>query len=184
MITLVETPIAGLYKVHTSPARDKRGRFSRIYCRSEFASVFPEPDFDQINLSRTEGRGTVRGLHFQHAPFAETKLIRCIRGHVFDVAVDLRRDSPTWLCTFPVELSEDSDTEILIPKGCAHGFQVLSESCELLYLHTATWNQLSEGGVRFDDPALAIEWPLPAENVSDRDLGFRLIDQHFAGVRL
>ncbi len=164
-----DTPIAGVRVVQTRTLGDARGSFVRVFCAEQLAAAGAPLAFVQINLSRTRAAGTVRGLHFQRPPAAEAKLIRCLRGRVFDVAVDLRRGSPTFGHWFGVELAADNDTEILIPQGCAHGFQALTDDVELLYHHTAPYTPALEGGVRFDDPALAIDWPLPARNVSARD---------------
>ena len=123
----------------------------------------------QVNLSRTEAVGTIRGLHLQAEPHSEAKLVRCLRGRVWDVAVDLRQDSATYGQWHAVELSPDQGNALLIPEGCAHGFQVLEPGSELLYLHSGAWEPEAETGVRWDDPTLAIAWPLPAGGLSERD---------------
>lgn len=177
------TPLAGLAMVTGEPRVDERGRFVRVFCAEEFASTRPGLNFTQVNLSRTAQRGTVRGMHFQRPPAADAKLVRCVRGAVFDVAVDLRADSPTLLRWHAVELSASAESGIFIPEGFAHGFQALTDEAELLYLHTAAYAPALEGGLRHDDPRLAICWPLPARNLSARDLSFALIDNSFAGLR-
>jgi len=123
-------------------------------------------------------------LHFQYAPFAEMKLVRCLRGRVFDVAVDLRARSGTFLSWHAEELSKDNYQMMVIPEGCAHGFQVLEPDSELLYLHTAPYAPSSEGGVAFDDSRLAINWPLPPTDISKRDRGFPYIASDFTGLEL
>ena len=123
----------------------------------------------QVNLSRTESVGTIRGLHFQSAPFSEAKLVRCLKGSVWDVAVDLRRDSLTFGKWQAVYLTPERCNAFLIPEGCAHGFQVLEQGSELLYLHSSRWVPESDSGVHWDDPCLAISWPLPPTGLSDRD---------------
>jgi dTDP-4-dehydrorhamnose 3,5-epimerase len=128
----------------------------------------------QINVSRTNVPGTIRGLHFQRAPAAETKLVRCLRGKVFDVAVDLRPESKTYLQYHAEILEPTKKNMLVIPEGCAHGFQVLEGESELLYLHTAPYSPEFEGGVRYDDPSLNIVWPMPAIGVSERDSGLPL----------
>jgi dTDP-4-dehydrorhamnose 3,5-epimerase len=178
------TPLRGVYLVHTSPKGDSRGRLTRVFCSTEFAASGRQFQVVQTNLTRTNGVGTVRGLHFQRPPDAEAKLIRCLSGRIFDVAVDLRAHSSSFLKWYAVELSEDSETELLIPEGCAHGFQVLSDTCALLYHHTAPYSPQSEGGIRCDDPALGIRWPVPITHRSERDSSFPLIDESFASVRL
>ena len=129
----------------------------------------------QVNHSRTEVVGTVRGLHLQAPPHSEAKLVRCLRGRVWDVAVDLRPGSATWGRWHATELSPDRGNALLIPEGCAHGFQVLEAGSELLYLHSGAWVPEAETGVRFDDPQLAIQWPLPPLGLSGRDHGLPLL---------
>jgi dTDP-4-dehydrorhamnose 3,5-epimerase len=176
------TPLDGLHVIETAPVSDQRGRFSRIFCELDFAPIRPSLHFTQINLSETSSAGTIRGLHYQTAPVAESKLIRCLRGRVFDVAVDLRRDSPTFLRWHAVELSEDNNCEVFIPEGFAHGFQSLTDEAHLLYLHTVAWTPTHEAGLRHDDPRLAIAWPLPATAISTRDRSYPKIDGAFAGT--
>lgn len=176
------TPLAGLFEVETAPVGDARGRFTRVFCDGELAAIRPGLHIAQANLSETARRGSVRGLHFQHAPAAEAKLVRCLRGRIFDVAVDLRRGSPTLLRWHGVELSADNQRQLFIPEGFAHGFQALEDGVELLYLHTAAWSPAHEAGLRHDDPRLGIAWPLPPDHLSPRDAGFPLLDENFAGV--
>ena len=168
---LTPAPLAGMWTVQTRPSGDERGSFRRLFCSEAFAAIRPDLRFVQVNLSITAQRGTVRGLHFQTAAHAEAKLIRCLRGRVFDVAVDLRAGSPTFGQWHAVELSEDNELEVFIPEGCAHGFQALTDDAQLLYQHTAAYAPQAEGGIAFDDPDLAIAWPLPATLVSERDRG-------------
>lgn len=177
-------PLAGLALVETAPVQDERGRFTRLFCETELSGLRAHLHWTQINHSRTLQRGAVRGMHFQRPPAAEAKLIRCLRGRVFDVAVDLRTGSPTFLRWHGVELSEDGPMEFFIPEGFAHGFQVLSEGAELLYLHTAAWDPRHEGRLRHDDPRLGIAWPLPVTQISDKDGQAPLLGPEFTGVRL
>jgi dTDP-4-dehydrorhamnose 3,5-epimerase len=177
------TPLAGLWEIETTPHGDSRGRFTRIFCTDELIGIAAPLRFVQTNLSRTERRGTVRGLHFQRAPALESKLIRCLRGRVFDVAVDLRAGSESYGRWFGLELSQDNERQIFIPGGFAHGFQTLSDDVELLYQHTAPHAPDCEGGLHFSDPALAIDWPLPVSLVSARDNGHPLLDRHFEPLR-
>lgn len=178
---LLPTPLPGLQVVDTEPFRDARGRFERLFCDQQWAALREGLRFVQINLSTTARRGTVRGMHFQRAPAAEAKLIRCVRGHVYDVAVDLRAGSPTFLHWHAIELRAEEPREVFIPEGFAHGFQALSDDAQLLYFHTAPWTPTCEGGVRHDDPRLAIDWPLPVTDMSDRDRTHPLLDAAFAG---
>lgn len=176
------TPLAGLHEIQSAKVGDARGHFVRLFCEQDFTTIRPGLHFTQVNLSETRQRGSIRGMHYQTPPAAEAKLIRCLRGKVFDVAVDVRTGSPTFLHWHAVELSEDDDRAVFIPEGFAHGFQTLSDDVQLLYLHTAPWTPACEAGLRHDDPRLAIHWPLPATLVSDKDRGYRLIDGHFRGV--
>ncbi len=181
-MNLHSTPLAGLYEIRHTPIGDTRGRFTRLFCEEELSSLRLNLHFTQINLSETRGRGIVRGLHYQIPPAAEAKLIRCLRGRVFDVAVDLRAGSPTFLQWHAVELAEDNDHAIFIPEGFAHGFQALTDEAHLLYMHTVPWTPACEAGLRHDDPRLAIAWPQPVTTLSDRDRSYTLINDTFAGV--
>lgn len=180
---LVPTPLAGLTVVETAAVGDERGEFVRIACETTFADLLGGGHFRQANLSTTTRRGTVRGMHFQHPPHAEAKLVRCLRGRVFDVAVDLRADSPTRLAWHAVELAAGVQRELFIPAGFAHGFQALDDDVQLLYLHSMDWRSDHEGRLRPDDPALAIEWPLGIALMSERDRVAPLLDVSFAGIR-
>jgi dTDP-4-dehydrorhamnose 3,5-epimerase len=136
----------------------------------------------QINHTGTRKKGTVRGMHFQYPPHAELKLVSCLRGHIWDVAVDLRAGSPTFLKWHAEELSAENGRAMLIPEGCAHGFQTLTNDVEMLYVHSAPYVTESEGGVRATDPLLAISWPMPIAEISERDANHPLLDSHFLGV--
>lgn len=169
--------------VTSRPHQDERGSFARWFCEADLAAVIGGRRIVQINHSRTQARGAIRGLHFQHPPHAEMKLVRCLKGRVWDVAVDLRADSPTFLHWHAVELSAANGSMYVIPEGCAHGFQALEPDSELLYLHTAAYAPDAEAGVRHDDPRLGIRWPLPAADLSSRDRSHPLLDAGFAGLR-
>lgn len=177
------TRLPGLVLVDTTPFVDHRGDFSRFFCERELAPLIGERRIVQINHSTTSAPGTVRGLHFQRTPDAEMKLVRCIHGRVWDVAVDLRADSPTFLQWHAEELGASNRRMLVVPEGFAHGFQALEPGSEILYLVTAAYNPASESGLRFDDPRLAISWPLPTAQVSGRDGEWPLIDSSFAGFR-
>lgn len=181
-MTLHPTPLAGMILIETAPVCDERGHFVRVFCEDELVALRPDLHFPQINLSTTFGRGSVRGMHFQRPPMAEAKLIRCVRGKVFDVAVDMRIGSTTFLNWHAVELDAESPQQVFIPEGFAHGFQALSDDVQLLYLHTARWNREHEGVLRHDDPALAIDWPLPVTAISAKDRSAPLLDTGFAGI--
>ncbi|AFC44313.1 dTDP-4-dehydrorhamnose 3,5-epimerase [Mycobacterium intracellulare MOTT-02] len=181
---ILDTPLAGVKIAQSVPHRDARGAFTRLFCAEELQPVLGQRQIVQINHSRTSSVGAVRGMHFQHPPHAEMKMIRCLRGRVVDVAVDLRAGSATFLQWHAVELTQDDAQMLVIPEGFAHGFQVLEPHSELLYLHTAFYNPASEGGLRHDDPRLAITWPLPPQDLSPRDLSHPLLSADFTGVAL
>ena len=166
----VATRIAGVVEVRHDRIEDSRGRFKRQYCEREFAAAGLGTRWVQVNHSVTLGRGAVRGLHFQRPPHAEAKLVSCPVGTAFDVAVDLRAGSPTLHQWVAMEL--DETRSLYIPEGCAHGFQALTDEVHLIYQHSAYHTPDAEDGVRFDDPALGIAWPLPIGAVSDRDRAF------------
>lgn len=176
------TAIAGVFVVEGKAIQDPRGSFARLYCESELKDVIGHRRIRQINHSRTSSVGAIRGMHFQHAPSAEMKLVRCIRGRVWDVALDLRAGSPTFLKWHAEQLAPDRARMLVIPEGCAHGFQVLEPESELLYLHTAFYAPGTEGGVRWDDPAAGITWPLPVADLSPRDASHPLLDTSFPGI--
>jgi dTDP-4-dehydrorhamnose 3,5-epimerase len=178
------TSIAGLVVVETMPLIDNRGAFARLYCERELARVIGERRIVQINHSRTTSIGALRGLHYQRPPNAEMKLVRCTKGRVWDVAVDLRQNSPTFLRWHAEELTAINTRMMVIPEGFAHGFQTLEPGSELLYLHTAFYTLGAEGGLRHDDPRLAIRWPLSVTDLSRRDAAHPFIDSDFSGLAL
>ena len=178
------TPLAGLVEIEQPAVGDARGRFTRLFCEQAFAPIRSHLHFTQINWSHTQGRGSLRGLHYQKPPAAEAKLIRCLRGRVYDVAVDVRAGSPTFLRWHAVELAEDNNRAFFLPEGFAHGFQALTDEAQLLYMHTASWTPDCEAGLRYDDPLLAIAWPLPVAQLSARDQSHPLIAPGFAGIDL
>ncbi|MEP5764420.1 MAG: dTDP-4-dehydrorhamnose 3,5-epimerase family protein [Halieaceae bacterium] len=179
-----ETAIAGLLKVKLQRHGDERGSFSRLYCDSELATFMGSSSVVEVNHSVTDRAGSVRGMHYQRPPHAEIKLITCLRGSVFDVAVDLRAGSPTFLQWLGQELTAQDDLLWVIPEGVAHGFQALEDSSELLYFHSAHYTPEAEAGIRFDDPRLAIDWPLATTEISSRDLAFEPLSNSFDGVVL
>jgi dTDP-4-dehydrorhamnose 3,5-epimerase len=178
------TSILGLVVIETAPHIDHRGAFARLYCEDELSSLMGPRRIVQINHSSTATIGAVRGLHYQRPPHAEMKLVRCLKGRVWDVAVDLRRESPTFLNWHAEELTPTNTRMMVIPEGFAHGFQVLEPESELLYLHTALYTPGREGGLRHDDPRLAIHWPLAVTDLSARDAAHPFINSDFSGVDL
>lgn len=183
-LVIEQTGIAGAVVVSSKRRGDERGSFARWFCEQELAPVLGGSRIVQINNSLTAEPGSVRGMHFQYPPHAEKKLVRCLEGKVFDVVVDLRAGSPTFLQWRAVELTAGDDRAILIPEGCAHGFQALAPDASLLYLHTALYAPQAEGGLRHDDARLAITWPLTPTNLSARDLAHAPLGDDFQGLRL
>jgi dTDP-4-dehydrorhamnose 3,5-epimerase len=180
----IQTSIRGVTIIETSPFIDKRGSFSRFYCEDELRGVIGSRRIVQINHSRTNKVGAVRGMHYQRPPNAEMKLVRCIKGKVWDVAVDLRSESSTFLKWHAEELTPQNTRMIVIPEGCGHGFQALEPDSELLYLHTAFYRPDDEDGIAYDEPQVAINWPLPVNDVSERDLSHPSISPRFLGVKI
>ncbi len=180
----IPTALPLLMVVQRKAIEDQRGFLSRLYCAEEFCKAGLDKPIAQISHTFTNRKGAVRGLHFQHFPHAETKLVTCINGEIFDVAIDLRRNSPTFLQWHGEVLSGTNRRSLFIPEGCAHGFQTLTENCELIYLHTAPYQPDAEGGIRYNDPAVNISWPLRATDVSPRDASHPLLLNNFEGVLL
>ena len=181
---LLQTDIKDLFVVETDLVSDDRGAFSRLFCERELESVLKGRKIVQINRSLTIAPGTVRGMHYQHPPHAETKLIRCIKGRVWDVAIDLREGSPTLLQWHAEELSSQNARMLIVPEGFAHGSQVLEPDSEMLYLHTDYYAPEAEDGILSNDSRLAISWPLPVANLSDRDKQYSPIPQDFSGIKV
>lgn len=175
------TPIGGLLLIEREPLADERGFLERLFCVTELD--FSKP-IRQINRTLTKRRGSVRGMHFQHPPHAETKIVTCTRGRVFDVAVDLRKGSPTFLKWHAVELAGDGNRSLLIPEGFAHGLQTLEDDSEMLYLHTADYHAAAEGGINPADPRLGIAWPRPITEMSAKDRALPPLAAGFAGLAL
>ena len=173
--------LAGLLVITRQPMVDARGWFERAYCFDTFAQLGINKTISQINRSFTAQKGSVRGMHFQTTPFAETKFVSCLRGEVFDVAVDLRANSPTFLQWHGEILSADNQRSLLIPEGFAHGFQTLSADCEMLYLHTQKFDPASSSGINPLDPRLAISWPLAVTEMSEGDKHRPILD-NFEGL--
>lgn len=180
----IPTPLPDLKVVQRQVIEDSRGFLSRFYCVDEFAEMGVGKSIVQINHTLTRQQGAVRGLHFQYAPHSEIKLVSCLKGEIFDVAVDLRRNSPTFLQWHGEVLSAKNRHSLLIPEGFAHGFQTLTPDCELLYLHTERYHPASEGALSVLDPLLAITWQLPITELSERDRQHPYIDQNFQGILL
>lgn len=181
-ITFEDLPLPDLKLIKRNPVGDKRGFLQRMYCQEILSRAGLPESLVQINLTMTHAIGAIRGMHFQRAPYAETKIVSCLRGRVFDVAVDLRKDSPTFLQWHAEILSPELCNSFLLPKGFAHGFQTLTNDCELLYFHTAPYHQPSEGGLSPRDPLLNINWPLAISEISDRDNNHPFLTAEFKGL--
>lgn len=175
-------PLKSSFRISLEPFSDDRGWFARYFCKNEFSSIGFTVDWVQMNHSFSKQKGTIRGMHYQVSPFREVKLVRCVAGAVFDVIIDLRNDSPTFLQWYGLELSAENQEMLLIPEGFAHGFQCLTDSCELLYHHSAYYQPGSEAGIRYNDPLLGIRWPLELTVISDRDKSHPLIQKDFKGI--
>ena len=181
---LVEFKIAGAWLLENKVLQDSRGEFSRVFCASALKNVLESRTIVQVNHSITHQVGAIRGMHYQYFPHAEMKIVRCIKGKVYDVLVDLRQNSPTFLQWIAVELTSKNYCALVIPEGCAHGFQVLEKHSELLYLQTAFYTPNKEGAVRFDDPLIGIDWPLEPTDLSTRDMNHPYLNYNFKGVYL
>lgn len=180
--TTLPTPISDLQILQRKPVGDDRGYLERLFCIDELQPILSGKTIAQINHTLTTNKGTVRGMHFQHPPHAEAKFVSCLRGEVFDVALDLRNNSPTFLHWHAEILSADNHKTLVIPKGFAHGFQTLADHCEMLYFHTDPYHPEAEGGLNVHDPRLGISWPLPVTGLSPRDAGHPLLQDAFSGV--
>lgn len=166
------TPIAGVWLVEMERSEDDRGWFARSWCAGEFVAHGLSTAFSQSSTSFNRRRGTLRGMHYQVAPHAEAKLVRCTRGAMYDVALDLRPSSPTFCKWFAAELTADNGRALYIPEGCAHGFQTLADDTEVLYQIAGEYHPASGRGVRWDDAAFGIQWPLLEPQISDRDQNY------------
>jgi dTDP-4-dehydrorhamnose 3,5-epimerase len=168
-VKFTPTALAGAWLIDVEPAEDERGFFARTWCRREFAEHGIDCDFVQASVSYNRAAGTLRGMHFQRPPHDESKLIRCVRGALYDVIVDIRRASGTYGHWFGVELSAENRRALFVPEGFAHGFITLADRTEVSYQISAYYTPGHAAGLRYDDPALAIEWPVAVEVIADKD---------------
>lgn len=171
------TPLAGAYVIDLERRSDDRGYFARTFCAREFAAHGLDPRVVQANLSGNHRAGTLRGMHLQLPPTGEPKLVRCIHGAIWDVIVDLRPESPTYLRHFGVELTAGSHRALYVPQRFAHGYQALTDGAEVLYLVGEYYTPATERGLRWDDPALGLEWPLPVSELSPKDAAWPLLGE-------
>jgi len=176
-VQFIETKLPGAFLIELERKEDDRGFFARAFCRNEMAARGLVGELVQCNVAFTHRRGTVRGLHYQVAPAAESKVVRCIRGAIFDVIVDLRPDSSSYLQHLGVELTADDRRQLYVPEGFGHGYQALSDNAEILYFVSAFHSPQSERGIRYDDPAFRIPWPAPVTLVSLKDQNWPLFDR-------
>lgn len=181
---VLDTSIAGLRLIDRQVRSDQRGFLTRLFCAEDLAGAGWTKPIAQLNYTFTSAQGAVRGFHYQTAPFAEMKLVTCIRGEVWDVAIDLRCGSPTFLQWHAEVLSASNYRAMLIPEGFAHGFQVLSAGAELIYCHSAPYNPAAEAGINPLDASISIAWPQPITELSDRDAGHPHLTSTFAGLYL
>jgi dTDP-4-dehydrorhamnose 3,5-epimerase len=174
-----QIPLKDAYVIEIEPHQDNRGYFERLICRNEMMGIGLTKEIVQINHSFSKQKGTLRGMHYQVPPFTETRIIKCIKGSVFDVAIDIRKESPTFLKWFGLELTEGNNRMLFIPEGFAHGFQTLKNNSELLYFHTGYYNPQAEAAINYSDPLLKIKFPLKVTEISDRDKSHTFItDPH------
>lgn len=178
----IPTAIPGVTQIKRFLFTDTRGSFTRLSDLENLRRLGWQGEVMQINHSVTKKAGTVRGMHYQNPPYTEYKLVNCIKGSVYDVVVDLREGSSTFLRSVAVKLSPDNSTALLIPPGCAHGFQSLEDDSELLYAHSMPFIASSDGGMNPLDPAFGIQWPLPIANMSEKDKNRPMITSKFKGI--
>lgn len=181
-MTFEETKLKGSYLITLTPSGDSRGWFARTYCKKEFAAIGHDKEWVQMNQSYSAEKGTIRGMHFQLSDHKEIKLVRCIAGTVYDVIVDIRKNSPTFLQWIGLEISAANKKMIYIPEGFAHDFQTLTDDAELIYHHSNYYSPEHESGLRYNDDYLKIDWPLSPTVISERDRNHKVIDHYFTGI--
>jgi dTDP-4-dehydrorhamnose 3,5-epimerase len=179
-----ETALAGAYLIELQPHPDSRGFFSRSFCQKEFEAHGLKPVIAQVNVAFNHRKGTMRGMHFQFPPVAETKTVRCTRGAILDAIVDLRPESPTYLQHIAVELTADNRRALYVPERFAHGYQVLCDNTEMIYQVGEFYSPGAEGGLLYNDPGLKIQWPFPVSVISDKDGTWPLLEEQAAALKL
>jgi dTDP-4-dehydrorhamnose 3,5-epimerase len=178
-----ETKLKGAFVIDLERREDPRGFFARAFCQREFSGHGLKPIIAQANLAHNKQKGTIRGMHFQYPPTAETKLVRCTRGAILDIIVDLRPESPTFLQHTAVELNEDNFRALYVPERFAHGYQALRDDTDTSYQVGEFYTPGSEGGLLYNDPRLHLNWPLPTTVVSDKDQAWKLLDEQEEAIR-
>lgn len=181
-MNFIPTPLKGSYVIELSPVTDSRGWFVRTFCKNEFSKIKHTREWVQMNHSFTKSKGVVRGMHYQLPPHEEIKMVRCIAGAVYDVIIDIRQDSETYLRWFGTDLSAANKKMLYIPAGFAHGFQTLEENTELIYHHSEFYSPGSEAGIKFNDPAVNIKWPLHITDISERDNNHPPFSSNFKSI--
>jgi len=181
-LTINKTPIDGLYIVENNEFVDHRGEFARWFCEKELKEIIGNRHIKNVNFSRTMKKGSLRGMHFQKPPKAEMKMVRCIKGRILDVVIDIRKNSSTFLQHYAVELSAENMKLFVIPEGFAHGFQSLEDNCEIMYLVTEFYSPNDEDSLRYSDPKIGINWPLPITNISTKDMNHPFLQNSFDGI--
>lgn len=177
-----KTKIDGLNILTTKPISDHRGFFQRVFCQQEFAEIGLDKNIVNVNNSLTKKAGSIRGLHYQTQPFAEIKIVKCIKGSILDVAVDIRKDSPTFLQYVAVELTDQNNKMLYIPEGFAHGFQSLTDNAEIVYFVTNYYSKEHDSGLNPLDPKISIRWAMDCTDISDKDKSSSFIDNSFIGI--
>ena len=168
----ITTTIEGVFKIDLEPRFDERGFFARMFCREEFASHGLETKFVQANTSYSADSGTLRGMHYQHPPHSEAKLVKCVQGELYDVVLDLREDSRSFGRYQAFDLTAENRSMVYVPKGCAHGFMTMKPDTEIMYMVSASYSPEAEAGIRYDDPLFNIDWPMVPVEISDKDAGY------------
>jgi dTDP-4-dehydrorhamnose 3,5-epimerase len=168
-----QTKITGVAVIHSEPFKDERGFFNRIFCQKELEIIRPDIVIAQVNHSMTKQKGSIRGMHFQNPPYAEMKIVHCIKGSIFDIAVDLRKDSPTFLQWHGEVLSAKNMKALVIPEGCAHGFQSLEDDIEMIYMSTSPYCKEAERGIPYNESKVGIQWPVPVTVLSEKDKNWK-----------
>ena len=181
---ILETPLKDAFLIEAEPFEDNRGLFARIFCKKELMNINNNKEIVQINQSITKKKGSIRGMHYQISPFAEAKIVKCIKGRVYDVIIDLRKDSPTFLQHFPTELSKKNMKMIYVPEGFAHGFQTLEDNCELIYFHTNYYSAEHEKRINCKDNILGIKWPIEITDISEKDKKAETLEKNYEGIEL
>jgi dTDP-4-dehydrorhamnose 3,5-epimerase len=182
-VIFTETKLKGAFIIDLERRNDERGFFARAFCQNEFREHGLKPIIAQANIASNLKKGTLRGMHFQYPPAAETKLVRCTRGAILDIIVDLRPESRTYLEHIAVELNEDNMTSLYVPERFAHGYQALRDGTDTSYQVGEFYAPAAEGGLRHDDPQLGLQWPLPVSVISPKDLAFRPLRENEADVK-